>query len=118
MKVLKSAAAIQVEIRRRTLDLRAIDRLIQNPEFPSLWNGASVEDRRKLLHSVNRNELEFVRQWFEEEQVIGLDDLSRRELVDLARFHRVKNYSRMTKERLLRELRRRDVNDETIQDRR
>lgn len=104
-------------MRRKTLDLRAINRLIQSPEFPLLWNDASDEDRRKLLHSISRNEPEFVRQWFEEVQVIKLEDLSKRELINLSRYYQVKNYSRMTKFDLRRELRKKGINDEAIQER-
>jgi hypothetical protein len=99
------------------LNLRAIDRLIQNPEFPSLWNNATAENKQALTKYVNNVDVESTREWFEGEQVIGLDDLTRREMVNLARYFRVRNYSRMTKFQLLRELRRRDIDDKTIQER-
>lgn len=104
-------------IRRKTLDLRAINRLIQNPEFASVWNCASQDKRNELISFIDKADINTVRKWFEEVQAIKLEDLSKRELIDLSRYYQVKNYSRMTKFDLRRELRKKGINDEAIQER-
>lgn len=98
------------------LDLRAIDRMIQSPDFVTLWEDAAQKERGELIGYIRDVNIEAVREWFEEEQVVTLEDLSKRELVKLASYHHVKNYSRMSKDQLRRALRKRGVDDETIQE--
>ena len=106
-----------MKIRRRALNLRAIDRLTQNPDFVSVWNCATHTRRNELISLIDKIDIELVRIWFEKTRWITLRNLSKRELIDLARYYRVKNYSRMTKFNLLKELRKKGINDETIQER-
>jgi len=102
-------------MRRKTLDLRAINRLIQNPEFASVWNCTSHDKRNELITFIHKIDIESVREWFEK---TNLKNLSKRELINLSRYYKIKNYSRMTKFDLRRELRKKGINDKAIQERR
>lgn len=117
MKPTNSPVAIQVGMHRKTLDLRAINRLIQNPEFASVWNYASHDKRNELLKFIDKVNIEAIRVWFEKTKWLTLRNLSKRGLIDLARYYQVKNYSRMTKFALCKELRKKGIDDETIQER-
>lgn len=108
MKTSDSTRTLQMAMRRRTLNLRAIDRLIQGSDFEDLWENATDDERGRLLEAVQQVDVETVRRRLAEMQRLELCDLTKRELVDLARRYHVKNYSRKTKTQLVTELQKYD----------
>jgi hypothetical protein len=77
--------------RRLTLDMRAIDRLIQ--ENPDLED----EELRMLVEDIDLNG---VKLFIEKAKSKDLRDMSWRQLVFLCRKHHIPNYSRMDKEEM------------------
>lgn len=108
-----NATTIQVLIQRETLNLRAIDRIIQSNEFVESWKQSSVERRQKLLEVLGNKDLTGVRLWMASGPK-KLPDMSYRELRDLAQRHSVPKYSRLDKEQLLRALSKRGINDDSV----
>ena len=101
MSAEQSALAFQIEIRRRTLDTRAINRLVQTEAFEKAWKAASHDERTKMASAINDVDLDFVRVWIRAVNRKTLIDLSIRDLRNLASRHHIKNYSRMQKEDLV-----------------
>lgn len=108
-----NATTIQVLIQRETLNLRAIDRIIQSNEFVESWKQSSVERRQKLLEVLGNKDLTGVRLWMASGPK-KLPDMSYRELRDLAQRHSIPKYSRLDKEQLLRALSKRGINDDSV----
>lgn len=100
-----------MKVRRMTLNLRAINRLVQNDFFPNLWNRANPEQRQSFEFYVSRCDIESVRGWFQALRKLDLRDMSHRDLLELCKKYRIPNYSRMQKEDMVRILSEREAND-------
>jgi hypothetical protein len=108
---MKTATQIQAESHRTTLNQRAIDRLIQQPDFPEVWKAASDFQREDLLDLLQARKLDPIRSWFKTIRRKNLGDKSARDLIELCRKHKVPNYSRMQKNEMLTALAERGLND-------
>ena len=114
MRISDKCAVIQVALRRRTLDLRAIDRLIQGPEFPSMWENGTSSQKVALLNAIKHIDHDKVRELLGAMQKLDIRDLTKRELIYLARKYSIKNYSRKSKTELVRELIKRGIDDKAL----
>jgi len=101
------AVRIQVLHRRETLDVRAQDRIVQADIFAEAWTFATVEQRRKVLEFIEQVDYLAVKEWVAEIMIGTLDRCTIKVLRDLARYHRISNYSRMSKAKLVDELNKR-----------
>ncbi len=102
-----SATSIQILVRRETLNLRAIDRIIQSRDFEDAWKRSTTEQREQLLKALGNKDLDSVRIWLRSTVRTALADLSYRELRDLAQGHLIPRYSRLDKEQLILQLQQR-----------
>lgn len=98
--------AIQIQIRhhRQTLDHRALDRVIQTSIFAEAWTFATGGQRERVLSYINHVDYAEVKDWVLRIMVGTLERCSMKILRELARYHQVKNYSRLSKSKLLIEL--------------
>lgn len=98
--------AIQIQIRhhRQTLDIRAQDRIVQTVLFSEAWTLATREQRIELLEYVDQFKYIKVKNWISKIMIGTLDRCNMITLRRLARYHRIPNYSRLSKPRLLDEL--------------
>lgn len=101
MIVEQTALEFQIEIRRRTLDTRAINRLIQTEAFCEAWKVATEDERKAMAAAINDCDIDHVRSWIRKVNRKSMMDLGVRDLRDIASSHHVKNYSRMQKEELV-----------------
>jgi hypothetical protein len=95
---------IQMKVRRMTLDLRAINRLVQGEIFLHLWGKANDSQRRsadKLIKEIN---LAGLREWVREARTRDLRDMTYRVLVAHCQRAKVPNYSRMQKDEMINAL--------------
>ena len=109
MQAQANATTIQMLVRRETLNLRAIDRIIQSPEFVESWRQASIQEREELLRVLGNKNLAGIKLWLKPRNVA---DMSYRELRDLAQRYSLPRYSRLDKEQLIHALR--GINDDPI----
>lgn len=95
--------AVQIQIRhhRQTLDVRAQDRIIQTDLFSEAWTLATSKQREELLEYLDELNYLEVKNWISKIMIGTLDRCSMKILRELARYHRIPNYSRLTKVRLL-----------------
>jgi hypothetical protein len=112
MQAQANATTIQVLVRRETLNLRAIDRIIQSDVFVDAWRQATVQQREQLLQVLGNKDLAGVKRWVDAVGPRNVADLSYRDLRDLAQRHLVPRYSRLDKEQLITALR--GINDDSI----
>jgi hypothetical protein len=101
VKATLKASQMQLAVRRRTLDQRAIDRLIQTQNFREAWEQASQVQRSLLVQLISNSSIEEVREWFKSVYTKKIVDLSYRELRVLGQRARIPYYSRMQKEDLI-----------------
>lgn len=90
---------IQKQIRDRINALRAIERILNNPEFVECYNNSNCIEQMEVLRFVNEQSRYLLNEWIKRHR-----EPSIKLLRDMARSHGVKNYSHMTKEELLRAL--------------
>ena len=93
------------------MNLRAIDRVIQSNDFVVAWSHATQNQREELLRVLGNKDLNGVRLWVHKVGYQSLLDLPYRELRDLAQRHSVPRYSRLDKDQLVIELKKRGIND-------
>lgn len=95
------AIRIQVQHHRRTLDTRAQDRIIQSDLFAEAWMFASIKQREKAIEFIEQIKYLEVKNWVLEIMIGTLDRCTIKVLRDLARYHQVPNYSRLSKAKLV-----------------
>ena len=100
--------AIQIQMRhhRKTLDTRGLDRVIQDSLFAEAWIFSTVEQRKEVMISIYRIDILEVRDWVSKIMIGTLDRCNMKILRQLARYHKIKNYGRLSKEQLVGELER------------
>lgn len=115
MLISSKSKAIEIQSRHhcRTLDFRGQDRLIQSDIFLEAWDRASVEARKDLSRLFNDPGPMQLRAWILKILVGGLEQYPIKILRQLASFHQIKNYSRMTKNSLLHALKEKGVKDDS-----
>lgn len=100
-----------MESRRATLNQRAIDRLVQHPEFPGIWQSADLTQRNCFIELFQDRSLQEIKQWIKTVRRRSLGDKSARELIELCRYYHVPNYSRMEKKEMIAALLDHGIND-------
>ena len=107
--------AIQIQMRhhRKTLDIRGLDRVIQDSLFSEAWTFSTSKQRKEVLVSIYKMDIIAVRDWVLKIMIGTLDRCNMKILRQLARYHQIKNYGRLSKEKLIDELRRKGVPDDS-----
>lgn len=95
---------IQMKVRRMTLDLRAINRLVQSEDFLKAWDAASDEERKCGNGIIESLDITGLRQWFHDIRVQDLRDMTHRELLVECQKKQIRNYSRMQKDEMIKAL--------------
>lgn len=95
---------IQMKVRRMTLDLRAINRLVQRSDFLALWGKSDEEHRKVAVKLIDDLDLEGLRGWVQEAKERDLRDMTYRGLLVRCQRARVPNYSRMQKDEMIKAL--------------
>lgn len=96
-----------------TLDFRNQDRLMQSDTFLEAWNRADENERKKISLHFNKPRPIQLKHWILKILVGGLEQFPIKILRQLASFHQIKNYSRMTRTRLLHALNKKGVKDDS-----
>jgi len=91
-------------VHNRQLKARAIDRLVETDEFEKLWTKSDEQKKKDGLWFIKNQSLEQLKDWMLTHPSRDLSSLSHRELVTLAKQKGVKNYSRLLRAELIREL--------------
>jgi hypothetical protein len=111
--LMTSATKIRATVRRMTLNLRAIHRLVQSDDFVHLWLKTSSENRKKAEYLISKSNIFGFKEWFKQQRKADLRDMPYRELLTLCQRHHIKNYSRMMKDEMVEALSERGINDRT-----
>lgn len=106
------ATQVQIRHHRRTLNIRAQDRIIQADLFSEAWTLATREQRKEVLIHINVIDYSAVKDWVLKIMVETLDRCSMKILRELARHHQIKNYSRLIKAKLLDALSKKGATDD------
>jgi len=115
MLISPKSKATEVQSRHhcRTLDFRGQDRLMQSDTFLEAWGRADESERRDISKLFNDPSPMQLKSWILKVLVGGLGQFPIKILRQLASFHQIKNYSRMTRIRLLNDLNKKGVKDDS-----
>jgi len=98
------AAVIQAKHHRLLLSLRSKDRIIQSELFTEVWNKATKNQKAKIIIGYFNQPLtdDFdMKKWILEVMGNNLEQYPIKILRKLASYHRIKDYSRLSKAQLL-----------------
>lgn len=112
-QVKRTAVNIQVRHHRTFLNLRNQERLIQDSFFVDAWNLANGEQQEEVCQYINQIQAKKVKNWISRILIKTLERCPVRILRQLASRHGVKNYSRLSKEELLQELSKKEIDDDS-----
>ena len=90
---------LQKELHNSYLDLRALDRLIQTNRFEVLYKESTTKQQVAIY--VYNHDIVAVKEWMKE-QNNSLLEKTKIQLVQLAKKLQIRNYSRMSRDELLR----------------
>jgi len=115
MLILPKTKAKEVQSKHhcRTLDFRGQDRLMQSDIFLEAWDRANEDERKDMSKLFNDPKPMQLKYWILKILVGGLGQYPIKILRQLASFHQIKNYSRMTKNSLLQALNKKGVKDDS-----
>lgn len=95
------ATQIQIRHHRQTLNTRAQDRIVQSDFFFEAWTLATGKQREKVLEYMDKLDHLKVKNWILRIMIGTLDRCNVKVLRSLAQYHQIKNYSRLSKTKLL-----------------
>jgi hypothetical protein len=85
--------------------LRAVEYAIRNLDFEPAFNRATAAQRKRLADLLDRLDADGIRAWIAAVTPLELEEMSVRQIRQLASEHGVKHYTRKTRDELIRELR-------------
>lgn len=91
-------------IRRKILNLRSVERIIQSKAFEEAYNSATLMEQQEADNHVHNGDSVNLTNWIRKRRIKDVAVLSIRELKTLARHHHVSNYGRLPKASLLSEI--------------
>ena len=95
------AIDIQIRHHRILLNYRSQDRIIQSDDFCEAWNRADEIQRKCILKILNNPRPYEAKRWVATMIKEGLDQYPIKILRQIASYHEVKNYSRLSRAQLL-----------------
>lgn len=119
MRDLSKLEAIDIQTRHHNLLLRYRnqDRIIQSEAFAEAWSQAKQDQRNFIGGRLTNATANDVKKWILSILQGGLDQHTTKILRQIASYHHIKNYSRMTKLQLLDALTEKGVIDDGSADR-
>lgn len=90
-----------MKVRRMTLDLRAINRLVQREEFALLFEKAGAVEQESVSRMVDDIDIDGLRNWFQDARSRDMRDMTHRQLTALCQRRKIPNYSRMQKHEMI-----------------
>lgn len=88
----------------QVLRLRSLERLIQSDRFRNLYEGSNAGLRAKVEWIIYQGDLSKLQRWMQDHPDLALEECTLQQLRNRARFKRIRNYSRLYKHELIREL--------------
>lgn len=86
--------------------MRNTETLVGRKSFERLWNASTPEKKKEVLDALNNYDKNSIVGWMLDHPDLDLGEMSSRTLKDIGRKIGVKNYSRLSKQLLIREIRR------------
>jgi hypothetical protein len=105
----KSKVAVELEelclkVHRKILNARSILQIIGSDKFKELWEDTPESERKRVEHIILSNGKDELGIWVKFHPKMELGELSIIRLRERARRLRIKNYCRMAKHELIREI--------------
>jgi len=92
---------LREQLHNKMLVARSIEAILARPHFERLWDDSTLDQQtalRQMVLGVNKDK---VLEWIRTHPSICLEEKSMRALFDLAQKYRIKNYSRLQREKLI-----------------
>jgi len=99
----------RVKLHENVLRLRAIERLIRKEKFESLFAISGIELQARALQFIEAQDLDGLLNWMSSHPAVPYHEKSLTELRGLCKQHVIPNYSRLTKQELIRRLEKDDL---------
>lgn len=106
-----TASEIQTTHHHMLLDFRNQDRIVQSDLFKGAWTKATTVQRSEAFAYIKTVQPIELKNWATKIIIKTLDRLSMRILRQLASFHHIKNYSRISKSKLIAILNSKGIED-------
>lgn len=106
---MKTLAAVQVELQRDELNIRAVNRLVRSKNFEQAYEQADENSKNLVIKIIDLFDSKKVRLWIVHELRDSPEHLNHAELVDLAKHENIRYYSKLSKSQLLSELKNKGV---------
>ncbi len=100
MNLLQFQSASKMQL----LECRAQDRIVQSSAFKEAWKSAPAEKRRQIEDLISHPDSEYLKKWIKDVSSEGYGALTVKQLRTLASYYRIPRYSRLSKEKLIKEL--------------
>jgi hypothetical protein len=100
------------KIHRKTLKLRSIQSLIESPGFERLWEESNEKQREEVLKNLLDGSRLAVVQWMRNHPSLDLGERNMEYLRQRGKVLRIKNYSRLMKSELIREIKKHEQEQE------
>jgi hypothetical protein len=84
--------------------MRSISHKVDLAQFKRLWNASTEEQREEVIDYILLGEKESVKEWMETHPAIKAEDWGYTRLRDRAKKLGIRNYSRLTRESLIKEI--------------
>lgn len=105
------AIDIQIRHHRLLLNYRAQDRIVQSNDFSEAWARADEQQRTNILRVLSNPRSYEAKRWVATMIKEGLDQYPIKILRQIASYHKIMNYSRMSRACLLESLNKKGVAD-------
>ena len=101
------------DMMEHTNSMRAILNKVDSAQFETLWNQSTEEQREEVVKIISDGARNKLKEWMETHPALKAEDWGYNRLRTRARRLGVKNYSRLTREELIREIMEKEsANDE------
>jgi len=87
-------------------DYRGVSNILQHDKASKMWDESTKEEKRKLIRLVVKGRKEEIWEWIRKHRAWGIEELPKSELIILAQKYHIKNYSRLMKHELIKEIKR------------
>jgi hypothetical protein len=92
---------LREELHHSILLSRAVENLILRPQFERLWEDSDEQKKLELKTLIIKSDKAGILLWIKNHPSIDVEDKSIRDLMQIARRHSIKNYSRLTRHQLI-----------------
>lgn len=107
------AIDIQIRHHRLLLNYRSQDRIVQSDDFLEAWSRADEIQRKYVLRILSNPKPYEAKRWVAKMIKEGLDQYPIKILRQIASYHKIMNYSRMSRTQLLEALDKKGIADDS-----